>query len=79
VSTDAHHEWLDARKFAQPHPLRALGENEQALVRHLDDLVHRRQRSEGMQILGLGRITRASALRHHHNALLLTQGVDELN
>ena len=74
-----HHEWLDARKFAQPHPLRALGENEEALVRHLDDLVYRRQRSEGMQILGLGRIHARVALRHHHNALLLTQGVDELN
>ncbi len=75
----SHHEWLKLSKFAQPDALGALGKNKKALVGHLDNFVHRRQGTYGIQIAGLRTVHALVALRDDHNGLLLSQGLNELN
>ena len=74
-----HHEWLKLSKFSQLDPLRALGKDKKALVGHFDDFVHRRQGAYGIQVAGLRTVHAFVALRDHHNGLLLSQGLNELN
>ncbi len=74
-----HHERLKLSKFAQLDPLRALGKDEQALVGHFDDFVHRRQGADGIQVAGLRAVHAFVALRDDHNGLLLSQGLNELD
>jgi hypothetical protein len=74
-----HHERLKLGKFAQLDPLRALGKDKQALVGHFDDFVHRRQGADGIQVAGLRTVHAFVALGDHHDGLLLSQGLNELN
>ena len=73
------HKRRDLRKLAQPHPLIALGKHEEALVRHLDDLVHGRAGADVVQVGRLRRILARIALRHHQDRLLLAQRLDQLD
>ena len=73
------HERLKLVELAQLHPLRALGEDEQALVGHLDDLVYGRKRAHRVQIAGLRGVHARIALRHHHHRLFVAKRLDELD
>ena len=75
----SHHEWLYLGKLSQFDPLGALGKHKEALIGHFDYFVHRRQGAYGVQIAGLGAIHALVALRDHHDGLLLSQGLNELN
>ena len=75
----SHHEWLELGKFSQLDPLGALGKDEEALVGHFDDFVHRRQGADGIQVAGLRTVHAFVALRDDHDGLLLSQGLNELN
>ena len=61
------------------HALQPLGKDKQALVGHLDDFVHHRQRADHVQIGRLRRIHPRLALRHHDNRLVFAQRIDQLN
>ena len=73
------HEGFGLRIAHQPHPLHALGEDKAALVGHAHNLVHRGQRSHGVQIGRLGRVQPRVQLRRHNNRPLLAQRLDQLN
>ena len=79
VSTVAIMNGSIVAEFAQPDALRALGEDEEALVGHLDDFVHRRQGADGVQVAGLRGVHARVALRDHHDGLLLSQRLNELD
>ncbi|HKS75326.1 MAG TPA: hypothetical protein VJQ82_19115 [Terriglobales bacterium] len=72
------HKGLELRELHQTHTFQALGEDEKALIGHLDDFVHDREAAYGIEVAGLRRIHAGFALRNHHDGLVLTQGVDEL-
>ena len=56
-----------------------LGEDEQALVGHLDDLMHGRTGSNGVQVGSLGRVLARIPLGHHKDGLFFAERLDELN
>src|SRR5208282_3830209 len=51
----------------QPHALQAFGKYEEALIGHLDDFVHHRQGSDGVEVAWLWRVDACLALRYHHD------------
>ena len=73
------HERRKLREIRQPHALQSFRKNKQALIRHLDDFVHHRQRSDGIEIGRLRRVHPRLALRHHHDGLVVTERVNQLH
>ena len=73
------HEWRELREILQPHPLQSFRKNEQALVRHLDNFVHHRQSSNGVQIGWLRRVHARLALRHDDDGFVFAQRVNQLH
>ena len=67
------------RVFAKLHPLQALGKNEQTLVGHLHNFVHRGQRAHAEKIGRGGGVNASLALRDDNNGLVFTQRIDQLN
>ena len=67
------------RKIGEAHALQTFGKNEQALVRHLDDFVNHGQRSDGVEVGGLGRVHTGLALGYYYYGLVFTERVDQLD
>ncbi len=72
-------ERLHLRKIRQFDALGALGEDEEALVGHLDDLMDGRPGADGMQVGSEGGVLAGVALGDHQDRLLLAEGLDELD
>ena len=73
------HERLQLGVLRDLDSLQTFGENKQALVGHAHNLVHHRQRPDGEQVRRLRRIDPCLPLGHHHNGLVFTQGIDQLD
>ncbi len=65
--------------IAELHALRAFGKDEEALVRHLDDLMDGRQGAVGVQIAGLRRVHARIALGDDDDGLLVAERLDQLD
>jgi hypothetical protein len=72
-------ERLRLRKVPQPHPLRTLRKDEEALVRHLHHLVDGRARPDQVQVRTLRHILAGVALGDDENRLLLAQRLNQLD
>ena len=73
------HEWRKLREILELHTLQSFRKNEQALIGHLDNFVHYRQSSDGVQIGWLRRVHARLALRYDDDGLVFAQRVNELN
>ena len=66
-------EWFDLGELAQFDPFRPFGEDEKALVRHLDHFVDGRKSANGVQIAGLRAVDTGVPLGDNHNCLFLAK------
>ncbi len=73
------HEGGELGEVAEAHALVAFGEDEEALVRHLDDFVDGRAGADVVEVGGLRGVQAGVALGDDENGLLFAQRLDELD
>ena len=73
------HEGGQLGELAQAHALGAFGEDKEALIRHLDDLMHGRAGADGVEVGAGGRVLAGIALGDDQDGLAFAKGLDELD
>ncbi len=73
------HEGGHLGELAQADALGAFGEDEEALVGHLDDLMHGRAGADGVQVGAGGRVLAGVALGDDQDGLAFAKGLNELD